>query len=210
MQGDPLSMALFCIAIRAPVKWVASAANAVVSSGELGPWAEPVPPVQVQERVQSWVEEARALAPPRDLEGSHESVSVQPRFYADDGVWRVPRWLLARMPALIGLCFAVPRLAMKQEKWEAFAPEGPQGPLRQEELGPESVVRVAEGGMVVAGAPLEDVSAMPAAAVVVVGSAPSKMTSAPPSISCLDASFSATCLALISADACFAIACSLA
>ncbi len=167
VQGDPLSMALFCIAIRAPVKWVASAANAVVSSGELGPWAEPVPPVQVQERVQSWVEEARALAPPRDLEGSHESVSVQPRFYADDGVWRVPRWLLARMPALIELCFAVPRLAMKQEKWEAFAPEGPQGPLRQEELGPESVVRVAEGGMVVAGAPLEDVSAMPAAAVVV-------------------------------------------
>ena len=167
VQGDPLSMALFCIAIRAPVRWVANAASAAVTGEELGPWAEPGPSALAQVRIRAWVQEARAQEPPRNGVGPHVSVNVKPRFFADDGVWRVPRWLLGRMPALIDMCFAEVGLSMHEAKWEAYAPDGEQGPLSQEELGP--LVKVAAGGMVIAGAPVGDVSSMPAAALVVGG-----------------------------------------
>ena len=121
VQGDPLSMAVFCIAIRAPIRWVVNAANAVVGGAELGAWAEPAPSLPVQGRIGMWVDQARAKAPLREGEGPHESVSVKPRFCADDGVWTVPRWLLSSMPELIGLCFSEVGVAMKLAKWEVWA-----------------------------------------------------------------------------------------
>ena len=169
VQGDPLSMAVFCLAIRAPIRWIANAANAVASGGQVGPWAEPAPPSQVREHIQQWVEHSRQFKPTRDSVRPNESVTIKPRFYADDGVWRVPRWLLKCMPELIAECFAVVGLAMKASKWEAWASEeGSQG-LTAGDAGPLVQVRGPGEGLVVAGAPLSDEASMPAAAVVVGG-----------------------------------------
>jgi len=167
VQGDPLSMAVFCIAIRAPIRWVASAANAAVSGVELGSLAEPAPSELVRVSIDQWVEQAKAKAPSREGEGPHESVTVKPRFCADDGVWRVPRWLLSSMPELIGLCFAEIGVEMHPAKWEVWASRFGGQPLSQVEAGPLLAVRPPEAGIVVAGAPLSDESSMPSAAAVV-------------------------------------------
>ncbi len=158
---------VFCIAIRAPIRWVANAANAVVNGGQLGPWAEPAPPRAVQESIRKWVESSQRLKPVRDLVGPNESVTIKPRYYADDGVWKVPKWLLASMPELISECFAVVGLSMNTSKWEAWAPAGGGQPLSEGDAGPLVTVRGAGSGLVVAGAPLSDEVSMPAAAVVI-------------------------------------------
>ena len=63
IQGDPLAMALFCLAMRAPIRWAAEAVRAVVEGGEPRVWADPQPPAQVEQVLQQWVQEARAEAP---------------------------------------------------------------------------------------------------------------------------------------------------
>ena len=166
VQGDPLSMALFCLAIRAPVSWVTKVANAAVTGGRVEGWAEPAPSEQAQAKIAQWLERARCVAPPRDSK-AFQSVTVKPRFYADDGVWRVPRWLVGFLPSLIQTCFAEVGLAMKASKWEAWTLGGQGGGLEPGEAGPMVAVRAPSEGIVVAGAPISDVASMPAAAVVV-------------------------------------------
>jgi len=167
VQGDPLSMAVFCIAIRAPIRWVVSAANAAVSGVELGSLAGPPPSELGRASIEAWVEQARVKAPSREGEGPHESVPVKPRFCADDGVWRSPRWLLSSLPPLIVLCFAEIGLEMHPSKWEVWASSFGGQPLTQEDAGPLLAVRPPEAGLVVAGAPLSDETSMPGAAAIV-------------------------------------------
>jgi hypothetical protein len=162
IQGDPLSMALFCLALRAPVRWAAEAVRAVVEGVEPRVWADPQPPDSVERGLRQWVEEARKAVP---AEGSVTSRSVKPRYFADDGVWQIPRWLLGWAPRLVQTCVGAIGLAVKPGSWETWSPRALSDAERRECA--RAGVRVKEPGegMVVAGAKFADVRAMPGPAV---------------------------------------------
>ncbi len=162
IQGDPLAMALFCLTLRAPVRWAAEAARAVVEGDEPRAWADPPPSLQVEQELRQWVQEARAAAP---SQGEHTSRSVKARYFADDGVCQIPRWLLRSAPALVQTCVGAVGLVVKPGSWEAWSPRAWTEGERTACASAGVRVREPGEGLVVAGAKFTDESAMPGPAV---------------------------------------------
>jgi hypothetical protein len=162
IQGDPLAMALFCLAMRAPVRWAAEAVRAVVEGGDPRVWADPQPSAQVEQELQQWVKEARAGAPPA---GDVTHRSVKPRYFADDGVWQIPRWLLGQVPRLVQTCVGEIGLVVKPGSWEVWAPQAWSEDERATCASAGIRVKEPREGLVVAGAKFTDETAMPGPAV---------------------------------------------
>ena len=161
VQGDPLAMALYSLAQRAPIRWTSAAIQAAANNEDLNTvWAEPQPPVETQNALRAWVISMNDYRPEND---THQSV-IKARYYADDGVWQIPRWLLAHARLPIQLSMDVIGIQMKDGFWNAWGPHGvPQV---------DGVNRaLAHEGLVVAGAPITDRIAMPGTAVIVGGAA---------------------------------------
>ena len=158
VQGDPLSMLLYCVAQQAPLRWAKEAFTAAVEGRPLGTLEAPEPPAAVRAGLDTWVNLVRE----RTQENSFTHRNVNCKFFADDGVWRLPPELLPHAPALVGLCWGTIGLRIKPGSWRAWAsfalPDVPG-----------VAVVPPDDGLVVAGCPISVTRAMPGRDVVVGG-----------------------------------------
>jgi hypothetical protein len=144
------------------VRWAAEAVKAAVEGGEPRVWADPQPAEEVERELRQWVQEVRAGAPVEEA----ISQSVKPRYFADDGVWQVPRWLLGHMPRLVQTCVGAVGLVVKPGSWETWSPRAWSDEERAECESAGVRVKEPREGMVVAGAKFTDETALPGPAVV--------------------------------------------